>query len=66
MTDQDRIKSLTSELALTLGIGIGCAHKHNDHEAMRLLLASDFARVLAEKEPDRLVGQLMRTYGPRS
>jgi hypothetical protein len=63
MTDKERIKSLASQLALTLGIAIGCAHKHHDLETIRLLLACDFAKELAEGEPDRLLGQLMRTYG---
>lgn len=64
MSDQDRIESLTSQLALVLGIGIGCAHKHSDHDALRMLLDNDFARELARKEPDRLIGQMMRTYRP--
>lgn len=63
MTDSERTKSLESQLALVLGISLGCAHKHNDLETIRMLLSCDFAKEIAEREPDRLLGQLMRTYG---
>lgn len=63
MTDRERIKSLESQLALMLGIALGSAHKHDDFDTMRMLLGFDYAKELAGREPDRLVGQLMRTYG---
>lgn len=66
MTDRDRIEWLTSELSLVLGIALGCASKHGDEEAMRMLLAGEFAGELAKNEPDRLIGQMMRKYGPRA
>lgn len=63
VTDRERIESLSSQLALALGIAIGIAHRHDEVDTIRTLLAFDFAKEIAEREPDRLLGQLMRTYG---